>query len=88
MNEDKVKEIIREEIEKLRDEMMAKAIHPSQLTPKLIKQRHIEDVVIKRGLAANLPSDGGAVNVLAYFETDTGDLKIWDGSSWLETTLA
>lgn len=88
MKPEEIREMIKEEVRAAFDLRDSKAVHSSRITPKLIKQRHIEDSVIKRGLAANLPSDGGAVGVYAYFETDTGDLKIWDGSQWLETTLS
>ena len=87
MNPDQIRQLIKEEVQKTLNDRPFKVLHPSEITPKLIKQRHLEDVTIKRGLAADLPSDGGAVNVLAYFETDTGDLKIWDNNSWLEVTL-
>jgi len=61
-------------------------LHSSDFPPKIIKQRAIEDMVIKRGLAADIPS--GSSHTLAYFETDTGKLKIWDGTAWLSTTLS
>ena len=61
-------------------------LHSSDFTKKVIKPQHIDGMVITRGLAADIPS--GSSHVLAYFETDTGKLKIWDGSAWLSTTLS
>ena len=63
------------------------ALHASQITPKLIKRRHIEDVVIKFGLAADRPADGGAVNIKAFFSTDDDTLALWNGSAWVEEIL-
>lgn len=60
----------------------------SDIPPQTIKRRHIEDNVIVFGDSADRPSDGGAVGVYAYFATDTGVLGCWNGTQWLETTLA
>ena len=62
-------------------------LHQSDIPPQTIKASHLENMVIKRGLAADLPSDGGAVGVLAYFGTDDDTLSIWNGSAWVDTTL-
>ena len=62
-------------------------IHQSDIPPQTIKTRHVEDAVIKRGLAADLPTEGSQA-CWAYFATDTGELSIWDGSAWLSTTLS
>lgn len=59
----------------------------SDVPPQTIKKRHIEDVVIVFGEAADRPTDGDAEGVRAYFATDTGVLGCWDGTQWLETTL-
>ncbi|RLC75676.1 MAG: hypothetical protein DRI61_14505 [Chloroflexi bacterium] len=63
-------------------------LHESDIPVGLIKQRHIGDksVLIKRGLSADIP-DGNS-HVMAYFETDTNKLKIWNGSSWVGVTLS
>lgn len=50
-----------------------------------VKQRHIEAMIIFRGLAADRPD--GSTAVQAYWATDTGVLSIWSGSAWLSETL-
>lgn len=67
-------------------ERKGKILHVSEIPSKLIKNYHVEDMVIKRGLAADLPD--GSTHVKAYFSTDSGVLSIWDGSAWLDTTLS
>ena len=75
------------EVAKALENQGVRALHPTQITPKAIKQRHIEDVVIKFGLIANRPTDGGAVNIKAYFSTDNDTLALWNGSAWVEEIL-
>lgn len=87
MSPEEIKELIKREVRKAYDLRDSKAIHHSRIPPKLIKQRHIEDVVIKFGTAANRPADGGAVGVRAYFSTDDDTLALWNGSAWVEEVL-
>lgn len=61
-------------------------LHSSDFIRRVIKPQHIDGMVITRGSAANLPS--GSSHVLAYFETDTNKLKIWNGTAWVSTTLS
>ena len=61
-------------------------LHQSDFPPKVVKNRHIDGILIERGLIADRPSDG-TTNIQAYFATDTGVLSIWDGTQWLTTTL-
>lgn len=77
-------------IKKLIDEAIRKQprqkLIQSDVPPGTIKRRHLDDVVIVFGVAANRPT-GGTEGVRAYFATDTGVLGCWDGTQWLETTL-
>ena len=63
-------------------------ISKSQLPPELINQRHIADQykIVKFGVAANRPN--GSTRTKSYFATDTNVLSMWNGSSWVGTTLS
>jgi len=88
MFDEKQLELIRRMIdEALRKQPRQKVIQ-SDIPPQTIKARHLQDKVIVFGAAADRPTDGAAKGVYAYFETDTGVLGCWDGTSWLETTLS
>lgn len=87
MKPEEIKQLVQEEVKKALEKETNKIIHHSQITPKLIKQRHIQDMVIKRGLDADRPTDGGAVGVYAYFGTDNDTLGIWNGTAWVEEVL-
>jgi len=63
-----------------------KPIHQSDIVNKAIKQRHCEAWLVFSGLEKNLPSGNSEVKV--FFCTDSGKLKIWNGSAWLSTTLS
>lgn len=67
------------------DYLERRKIYQQDLTPDCVKQEHVLDNIIKRGLAADRPD--GSTETKAYFSTDTGDLSIWDGGAWLSTTL-
>lgn len=58
------------------------------IIPNQVKQRHIDGMIIFRGVAADRPTNSPVTEVLAYFATDTGVLSIWDGSQWVSTTLS
>lgn len=60
-------------------------IDGSDIFPRTIKQRHIDGVLLQRGLAANRPD--GTTETLFYFATDTGVLSAWTGTAWLTVTL-
>lgn len=59
--------------------------HQSQVSNKIIKQRHIDALVCFSGLAADRPD--GSSEVKMYWATDTGVLSIWNGSAWLSETF-
>lgn len=86
--EEETKQYIDKTIEEKMRSAFRESLVQSDILPKTIKQRHIEGTIIKMGLAADRPSDGGAVGVLCFFSTDSGVLSIWDGSAWLSTTLS
>lgn len=83
MNEEQIRQIAREVAELVLKEKSHPA-HQSDFLPNTIKQRHIDGMIIKRGLAANRPVDGGVVNIMAYFSTDTDTLNIWNGTAWVQ----
>ena len=85
MPEDNVFDIKEQKEERL-DIRKNRPLHSSDFVQKVVKPEHIDGMVITRGLAADLPS--GSSHVLAYFETDTNKLKIWNGSAWVSTTLS
>lgn len=62
-------------------------LHQSDIPVGTIKQRHIEPnaLLVFTGLAANRPDGSGWVK--AYFAVDSGVLSLWNGTSWLTTTL-
>lgn len=62
-------------------------IYQQDIAPKEVKQRHIDGIIVFKGVAADLPSDG-STQIQAYWATDTGVLYIWDGAAWLSTTLS
>jgi hypothetical protein len=78
--------IIKEEIEKISEKGSLKSVHQSQLTPRIIKRQHIFDKVIVFGSGDRPSSDATGVSV--HFDTGTGVLSCWNGSTWLETTLS
>jgi|GEM_PF-5429144 len=61
-------------------------LHQSDIVSGLIRQRHISGWIIFSGLAADKPD--GSSDCKVYFETDTGKLQIYNGSSWVSTTLS
>lgn len=59
-------------------------VHQADIPVNFIKQRMIEDVVVKFGTTRPDGSD----HTKAFFNTSSGVLSMWDGSSWLSTTLS
>ena len=82
MTEKEIRKIIQDELNK-RDSVV---IHQSRLVAKSLKQRHIDGMIIIRGLAADRPTNG-YTGIMAWWATDTGVLSIWSGSAWLSETL-
>lgn len=84
--EDKIKKL-EKEIESLKD----KRVHQSDLTPDVVKMRHVGEGVrfIRSGLAADRPTNGEEPlqGAAVYFATDSGVLSIWDGDAWVSETL-
>jgi hypothetical protein len=58
----------------------------SDIPPKTIKKRHIEDVVIVFGLAADRPTNADT-GVKAYFATDNDTFSCWNGTAWVDEVL-
>jgi len=87
MNPNDIKKLIKEEVAKALDEQGTRSLHQSQFMPKMIKQRHLEDVIIKFGLLADLPTDG-TTGCRAYFSTDDDTLHLWNGTAWVTEVLS
>ena len=62
-------------------------IGQQDVIPKAIKQRHIDGMIIFRGLAADRPTNNPITDVFAYFATDTNVLSIWNNTAWKSVTL-
>ena len=77
MNEEEIKQIVQNEVKQI--------VGQADVLPDSIKQRHVEGMVIFRGLAADRPD--GSTEVLAYFSTDTDTLNIWNGLAWVQEVL-
>lgn len=85
---------LQKQIDELKKEVEAlktRRITQEMILPNVIKTRMVGEGVrfIRSGLAADRPTEGEgtASGSAMYFATDSGLLSIWDGSSWLETTL-
>lgn len=74
------------EIEKQIRQLNTKRVYQDDIPPNTIKQRHVEAMIIFRGLEADLPD--GTTEKIAYFCTDSNKLKIWNGTAWVSTTLS
>ncbi len=61
-------------------------IHQSQIPPKTIKKRHLEDNPVVFGLAADRPTDS-STGVFCFFATDTDTFSCYNGSAWVEEVL-
>lgn len=53
-----------------------KVIHSTDILPKTIKQRHVDGIILKTGVASDRPN--GSSDVKMYYEIDTKKLKIWN----------
>ena len=66
-----------------------KPLHQTDIPPKLIKQTHIEDIVIKKGNIADRPSNG-STPIRGFWAEDESKLYLWNSvnSAWESITLA
>ena len=81
MDEDLKREVLKLIREETQRAKMA-ATSQVEVIRQAIKQRHIEDKVIRFGLAADRPTDDTR-GTFAYFSTDTNILSIYDGTEWV-----
>lgn len=81
MNEERVRQIIQEELDKYFRKHKFDQIHQSQIAPDTIKRRHINDKVIVFGTSR---PDDNTTGVDVYFNTSTGTLSLYDGSAWVD----
>jgi len=82
MDENQIKEIVKEAVEKaFKEKIRTLPLHQSQLLPKVVKNRHIDGVIIETGTATNRPD--GSSQVKAWFSTDTNLFSLWDGVEWV-----
>ena len=73
------------EVARALDEQGVRALHSSQITPGLIRGRHLFDKAVVFGDGDRPTDDSTGVKV--HFDVGTGVLSMYDGSAWLETTL-
>ncbi len=52
-------------------------VHQSDILPRAVKQRHIDGLIIFRGLIADRPSDG-STEIQAFYAEDEKKLYIWN----------
>ncbi len=88
MTEDQIREIVRETVENILEKQESRRIYQSDIIPFAVKSRHIDGIIIKKGVAADRPTDGDAVGVWSWWSTDTFVLSIWTGSAWKTVTLS
>lgn len=82
-DEARVRELIAESVKPTDGDSV---IHQSQIPPRTIKKRHIQDVVIVFGLATDRPTDS-STRTFCYFATDTDTLSCYNGNAWVEEVL-
>lgn len=92
MDSNKLLQLISDITERLSNLETAR-IHQSDIVNGAVKQRHMGEAnrFIRSGLEANLPTEGEGTNAngtACYFCTDSNKLKIWNGDSWVSTTLS
>ena len=87
MKPEEIRDFIKKELEKQLSNQSVRALHQSQFVPKMIKQRHLEDKIIKFGVVANLPTND-TTGVSAYFATDTNTLYLFNGTAWVSEVLS
>lgn len=85
---------LQDQIKKLNDRveyLETKRLVQQDFLPDVVKMRAIGEGVryIRSGLAADIPTPETPMQGSPlYFCTDTGDLKVYDGSAWLTTNLS
>ena len=82
MDNEQLKKLVFDLIDKRLEEMGRNRIYASDLPYKVVKRRSIEDKVIVFGLVADLPTDSSK-GVFAYFATDTSTLYLHNGTAWV-----
>jgi hypothetical protein len=92
MNENKLLQLMSDFAERLSNLENAR-IHQSDIVPDAVKQRHMGEAnrFIRSGLEKDLPIEGEGTSsnsTAYYFCTDSNKLKIWNGTSWVSTTLS
>lgn len=86
MSPQEIEALVEEKVREAFNRRDSKAIHHSRITPGLIKARHLFDKAVVFG-SGDRPTNADT-GVKVHFDTSTGVLSCWDGSSWLETTLS
>lgn len=85
--EDRIKKL-----EKQVEFLMDKRILQTDLTPDVVKMRHVGEGVrfIRSGLEADLPTVGETClqGQPFYWATDTNKLYGWNGTAWVSATFA
>jgi hypothetical protein len=84
-------ELVFEQIKKLaRDlaDLRKKRIYQDDIVPQAVKQRHIDGLIVFRGLIADRPSNGDT-EIQIYWAEDENKLYIWNDTSdlWKSVTL-
>lgn len=60
--------------------------YQQDIAPKQVKQRHVDGLIVFRGIAADRPD--GSTEKQVYFATDTNTLSIFNGTSWVQEVLS
>lgn len=70
-------------------------VYQMDITPQAVKNRHLGEpnTYIYSGLEADLPTEGvqltsTGLGCSVYWCTDSGKLKIWNGTAWKSVTLS
>ena len=79
-------QLVRKVDELLSTRLEDRKIYQQDIANKEVKQRHIDGMIIFKGVAADRPTNG-STEIQAWWATDTGVLSIWSGSAWLSETL-
>jgi hypothetical protein len=77
------------ELESRIAQLETRRVYQQDIIPAAVKQRHIDGLIIFRGLVANRPVDG-STEIQVYFSTDEDKLYVWNDVSeaWKSVTLA
>lgn len=82
-----------DELKKELDGLQQKRVFQQDITPQAVKNRHQGEAnsYIYGGKTANKPTSGFVVNTNSYsvyFDYQTNKLYIWNGNTWISTTLS